>query len=367
MTKTHTNPPPKGLIPKVIYREYTDTEPDTDIPILLHPLIMRIALVGPGIMPIPPPGWGAVEILIWDYYQELVRQGQEVDIVNPIRSSEWDQSDATAPYMQSLIDTLNQGNYDWVHIHYDCLYHMIPHLTCPGVAITSHFPYIDQPDKHGGYANIFSNICYNHRHMIYALSQKDYDMFARHAVDPSRIRLMVNGANHRTIVPTNDDTGPNRDRSIYIAKVEPRKQQHKYCTLPDVDFYGKCDDPGFRALPCYRGEKPHDELMQIMAGYGNLVLLSTGEADPLVIKEALMAGLPVVTNTYSSTVLDPSLPWVDIIPDDRLEDLDYIGRVIRDNRTKRTLTDEIRRYAVEHFSWEKLVGDYVSTFQAPPT
>ena len=27
---------------------------------------MRIAIVGPGIMPIPPTGWGAVEIFIWD-------------------------------------------------------------------------------------------------------------------------------------------------------------------------------------------------------------------------------------------------------------------------------------------------------------
>ena len=28
---------------------------------------MRLALIGPGIMPIPPDGWGAVESLIWDY------------------------------------------------------------------------------------------------------------------------------------------------------------------------------------------------------------------------------------------------------------------------------------------------------------
>ena len=27
---------------------------------------MKVAIVGPGIMPIPPTGWGAVEILIWD-------------------------------------------------------------------------------------------------------------------------------------------------------------------------------------------------------------------------------------------------------------------------------------------------------------
>jgi hypothetical protein len=43
---------------------------------------MKICLIGPGIMSIPPPGWGAVEILIWDYYQALTRLGHEVQIVN---------------------------------------------------------------------------------------------------------------------------------------------------------------------------------------------------------------------------------------------------------------------------------------------
>ena len=35
---------------------------------------MKLSIIGPGIMPIPPQGWGAVEILIWDLkcaYEEL--------------------------------------------------------------------------------------------------------------------------------------------------------------------------------------------------------------------------------------------------------------------------------------------------------
>ena len=43
---------------------------------------MRLALIGPGIMPIPPKGWGAVETLIWDMHNALIALGHEVDIVN---------------------------------------------------------------------------------------------------------------------------------------------------------------------------------------------------------------------------------------------------------------------------------------------
>ncbi len=34
---------------------------------------MKIAIIGPGIMDIPPKGWGAVEVLIEDYRAELTR------------------------------------------------------------------------------------------------------------------------------------------------------------------------------------------------------------------------------------------------------------------------------------------------------
>ena len=43
---------------------------------------MKVAIVGPGIMPIPPTGWGAVEILIWDQKLALEKLGHEVLIVN---------------------------------------------------------------------------------------------------------------------------------------------------------------------------------------------------------------------------------------------------------------------------------------------
>ena len=41
---------------------------------------MKIVIVGPGIMSIPPTGWGAVEILIWDQKLALEELGHEVVI-----------------------------------------------------------------------------------------------------------------------------------------------------------------------------------------------------------------------------------------------------------------------------------------------
>ena len=105
---------------------------------------MKICLVGPGIMTIPPEGWGAVESLIWDYNLILKNIGHDVDIINN-------------PDTNSIINEVNSKDYDFVHIHYDVFYHIIPHLNCKNIAISSHYPYVDQLHKHGydGYQNIF--------------------------------------------------------------------------------------------------------------------------------------------------------------------------------------------------------------------
>lgn len=323
---------------------------------------MKIALIGPGIMPIPPPGWGAVEILIWDYKLELVAQGHEVDIINPIRNSSHDQSNPTTIYCKKIIDQVNSTHYDFVHIHYDCLYHIMPFLKCGNVGITSHYPYIDQLNKHrgDGYNIPFKHMCNNLNHTIFALSQKDFDVFHAFSVDKTKIKLLLNGANENEIQPIEVDNKIHKSKSVYIGKIEERKQQYKYCKIPNIDYYGKCDNIGFSQLSCFKGEIEHSQLMKILPQYGNLILLSTGEnGTPLVIKEALMAGLPIVTNRFCISDIDVNLPFVDIIPDDKLNDLDYIETVIAQNLKKQCLQKDIREYAMKHFSWKSLVMQYV--------
>ena len=315
---------------------------------------MKFVLVGPGILPIPPPGWGAVEILLWEYFQELTAQGHEAVIVNPLRESHYDQQPHTS-YSRSLIQEINQHYGDVVHIHYDCLHYVIPFLTCPCICISSHYPYIGNTSQYGGYESIFHALCQNDRHFICAISKKDYDVFKTFALHPEKVYYTPNGSSSN---PPLDRPGLYLDKSIYVGKVEPRKKQHLYAAIPNIDFYGKCHDD-FRHLPCYKGEMEHGELMLLMREYGSLVLLSDGESDPLVVKEALMAGIPVVTNQYSG--MEP-MPFIDIIPEERLHDLAYVQEVIEQSRTK-DLTG-IREYA-SRYSWKTIVSDYVTLLDKP--
>jgi glycosyltransferase involved in cell wall biosynthesis len=96
-----------------------------------------------------------------------------------------------------------------------------------------------------------------------------------------------------------------------------------------------------------------------------MILLSTGEnGTPLVIKEALIAGLGVVTSEYCAYELDTNLPFISIIPTDKLQDLEYVKNVLNENKTiSLSMRDEIVKYGVSNFSWKKLIKIYAENIE----
>ena len=306
---------------------------------------MRISIIGPGIMPIPPTGWGAVEILIWDYYQELTKLGHEVQIVNTQNA-------------QEIVNQVNSFNPDFVHLQYDDLYHVLPHISCPNKAATSHFGYLEVPHHLlGGYHRIFRGFI-DGNFKIFCLSEGIKQVYINGGADPSRLYVTPNGARSDLFQYYSSPEFP--DKSIYLAKITDRKKQYVYQGLDFIHFAGNREDYRFDYNRSnYLGEWTKDKLYQNLSKYSNLVLLSDGEAHPLVCCEALICGLGLVVSEYASGNLDRSLPFIEIIPTDRLHDLDYISDKIRKNQeTSNRMREEIRSYGLDNFDWTKIVKKY---------
>ena len=143
---------------------------------------MKISIVGPGIMPIPPTGWGAVEILIWDQKLALEELGHEVRIVNTASGIE-------------ILKEINEFRPDFVHVQYDDFVELCPYIQYPN-AITSHFGYLEQPNKWDYYgprvAQKFANIKPN----IFCLSPGIRDVYEKIMEIPSnQLFVTPNGVN----------------------------------------------------------------------------------------------------------------------------------------------------------------------------
>jgi hypothetical protein len=329
---------------------------------------MKIALVGPGIMPIPPPGWGAVEILIWDYATVLREMGHQVDIINELRSHPSDQSGLHMPYCQRLVETVNNGDYDFVHVHYDCLYHLLPFFVCPKIAITSHYPYIDQLEKHrsDGYSKIYDFMIRQTGFLNLVLAEKDARALLASGARPEWIRTLKNGVKSDVFRYSPIAT---LDKTLYLGKITYRKNQTKYQPLKGVDFVGNCEDISFDIKrENYLGAWTREQVYHGLTNYTNLLLISEGEADPLVVKEALVAGLGVVINKGSSACLDVGVvgdypDFVTVLEDEYLGNLEYIQRKIEENRQicrQEGKRKAIREYGIYWFDIKKVIEKYLS-------
>jgi glycosyltransferase involved in cell wall biosynthesis len=303
---------------------------------------MKITLVGPGIMSIPPAGWGAVEILIWDTRNALKKLGHEVQIVNTKDPNQ-------------IINQINAFRPDFVHVHYDEFIGVYPYIQYPKV-ITSHFGYLERPEMFGGYANI-ANAFAQIKPNIFCLSDGIKNIYKILMNIPEKnLYVTPNGVNCEAFRYTENPLYS--DRSIYLAKIDYRKRQHLFQSIDSLWFAGNNADSRFNTSKNYLGEwhKPtlHDQLTE----YGNLVLLSDGEAHPLVCMEALSAGLGVVVTEWGKANLDQSKEFITIIPEDKVEDIDYVEEKIIENRNYSIQNrKEILEYSKE-FDWVNIIQNY---------
>ena len=300
---------------------------------------MRISIIGPGIMPIPPTGWGAVEILIWDQKLALEKLGHEVDIVNT----------------QSPVEILQQVNNfrpDFVHIQYDDFIELYPYVQYP-CAITSHFGYLEQTNKWDYYGERIAKPFGRIQPNVFCLSSGIKDVYANVLNIPEdNLFVTPNGVNVDKFkfdkLPLTEDM----PKSIYLAKIDYRKRQHMFQSIQSLYYAGNNADPRFDTSNNYLGEWSKETLYNDLTRYGNLVLLSDGEAHPLVCLEAFAAGLGVVISQWAAANLDTSKDFISVIPEDKISDIEFVENEILQNKF----------YSVNHRSE---ILDYAKTFDWP--
>jgi len=304
---------------------------------------MKVCLIGPGIIPIPPEGWGGVEHLIWNFAQQLKKSGDEVTIIN-------------VPEHQRIVLEANSQEFDAVHLHYDQFAPVMKGIKCKKKMITSHYPYLENPEPQ--YEFLYGYLKDSGCHIV-SLSDRIKEEFVRRDIDGTNVSVLPCGID--TELYTLDETALHPDRSIVVGKIEPRKRQ-AFLQKKDlaIDFIGNNADPAFDTTdPCYFGEQSKDDIMENLTAYANMVLLSSGEAHPFVCLEGMAAGLGLVLSEQSTANLDLSQPFITVIPDNKLDDDKYLAAEIRENRrVSLTMRKEIRDYCFTNFDWSSIIKQY---------
>lgn len=293
-------------------------------------------------MPIPPTGWGAVEILVWDTKNALEELGHEVQIIN------------TKDYRQ-IINGINAFVPDFVHVHYDEFIPIMPYIQYPA-AITSHFGYLERREMFNGYINVAKEF-QRLKPVVFCLSEgikKVYNVMFD--VPKDNTYVTPNGVNLDRFKRSMDPEYP--DRSLYLAKIDYRKRQHLFQSIDSLWYAGNLADNRFDTDKNYLGEWSKETLYEQLTDYGNLVLLSDGEAHPLVCMEALAAGLGVVVCEWGKANLDLDKEFITVIPEDKINDIDFVEDAIIKNREYSiNHREEIIQYS-KKFEWKEVLRNH---------
>ena len=303
---------------------------------------MKISIIGPGNMPIPPLGWGAVEILIWDIKIALESLGHQVQIINTKDPNQ-------------IFKEIDSYKPDFVHIQYDDFISLYPYINYPK-AITSHYGYLERPELFGGYVNIANEFA-RLRPNIFCLSEGIKNVYKDLMnVPEDNLFVTPNGVNTKAFSYTeNPEHG---DLSIYLAKIDYRKRQYQFQSINSLWYAGNIADNRFNTSKNYLGEWSKETLHEKLTHYGNLVLLSDGEAHPLVCMEALAAGLGIVVTEWGKANLDDSKEFITIIPENKVNDIEYVeNEIIKNRQYSLQHRKNILEYS-KNFDWHNIIENY---------
>ena len=257
-----------------------------------------------------------------------------------------------------MLNQMHEFEPDFVHINYDDWVPLYPHIKYP-CACTTHFAYlnIDRRDMMGPYKERVFDMFSLIKPVVFGLSDtvnRAYQYLA--GIPQEKLFLNPNGVMLDNFRVTDDPK--HSEASIYLAKIDHRKRQFLFQKIKSLYYAGNIAEDRFDQSKNYLGEGKKETLFENLTEYGNLVLLSDGEAHPLVVAEAFSAGLGVVLSEWATANLDLNRKFISVVPEDMIYNTKYIEHKITQNREYSIHNrQEILDYAKE-FEWTRILTDY---------
>lgn len=305
---------------------------------------MKIAFICAGDIQIPPPSWGAVEILVWEYYNNLINLGIDVQIYN-------------TKDLNLVNKEINEQNFDFIHLQHE---DYLPYIKIPNnkkFAVTAHCGWAENYVNYDPYYwKTFKSIIMS-QHYIFSLSEQIKQNYINFGANPNNIYVTKNGVN---VDLYNKSKLPRfAERSLFLGKIDSRKRQHSISNMNlNIDFAGFGEELKLSHNNRYVGEWSKQNVYSKTTEYANLILISKSEAHPLVCMEALASGLGLVLTEKCTANLDLDKKFISVVTEQQLQDERELKKVIENNRNYSINNrEEILEYS-KKFDWKQITIEY---------
>jgi len=340
---------------------------------------VRVLLIGGGVQPIPPTGYGAIERILADFRAALIAAGHEAVVLNRVRHRRMRDE---YPFAWELPRLLRAERYDVLHAHTPVVANRLAFGRYPYV-YTSH-------SRHWFYREQLS-----HRWGYWLERRAVRRAKAVVALTPTLARTMASTVRPPlppiSVIPFGVDSTrfrPAWDRrsgrtALGVGVVLPFKrwewaaralrglgvQLRIAGPMPSPDYAAAVRTAGDQVEML--GEVSGEELLRLYAESDFLLHPSAVEILSATVLEALASGLPVVGGPAVQDVVEEGVTGWSIPDADPSAFVaamrERVVRLLGDDRLRRDMGDKGRAAAMEHYSWPRIVADHVRVYAALTT
>ena len=333
---------------------------------------MRVVLVGAGMIPIPPPGYGAVEKHVWNLSKALEARGHEVRIVNKVFGTASKDEYRFALWARKEV---RREPYDVLHVH------------TPGVATVFRalgprpFVYTTHSRHWAGAHGLGEKVGFFLERQAVARAEQVIAVSRMVAAEIGRPTSVVpNGVEVARYAP--DPAARKGTRILGIGEVAEHKRWHLAAMaardLPgaqlrvvgpirDAAYASRVEAAGGGRARLV-GPLSEDEMLAELAAADVLVHPSVSESFGMAVVEGMSAALPVVCSDMLSFLVEHGREGF-LVPthgDDeaRVAALrTHLAALLADAELRRRLGEAARRKAVEGYSWERVAEQVEAVYR----
>lgn len=330
---------------------------------------MKVVLVGAGMIPIPPPGYGAVEKHVWNLAGALQARGHEVRIVNKVFGQD---PEAEYRFAFHARKEVARAPYDVVHLHTPGVATIFQAFGPRAFVYTTHSRHWSAPPAK--FTNRLGHFL-ERRAVAGAAEAIAVSRLVAAEIDrPTHV--IPNGVDVRAYAPD----VPSRDgtRVLGVGEVAEHKRWHLAAaavkgTDATLRIVGPIRDPAYAKLVEQEGGQllgplPEDELQRELARSDVLVHPSVSESFGMAVVEGMSAGLPIVCSDMLSFLVEHEKQGL-LVPT-RAKDEDRVAamraaltRLLSDDVLRARVGGLARERAVERYSWERVAEQVEAVYR----
>jgi len=336
---------------------------------------VRIILIGGGVHPIPPTGYGAIERILADFATALKAAGEDPLILNRVRHRRMRDE---YPFARELPGLLAQEPYDVLHANTPVVANRLAGRRWPFVytSHSRHWFYRSKLTHRWGY--YLERRAVRRATQVVALTAPLRDTMQRVVHPPlppiSVIPFGVDGSRFR---PAWDRR--NGRSALGVGVVEPFKRWELAARAlrgtgialriagptPSPEYAARVRSAGDQVE--LLGEVSNEELERRFAESDLLLHPSAVEILSATVLEALAAGLPVIGGPSVEGVVDDGRTgWVlqdssdeDLVRGLRERSIELAGH----DSARRAMGEAARAVALDRYSWAKVVAEHLEVYR----